>query len=171
MLIALFDMSEGVLVPSIHCYSLNSLKSIIEAYPKDHIKVFKYIFYKTCSDPKMNPFFNLPDEDKEELILQEVKVDFSIDDPLITKALEVCEKLYDTPTKRAYEGMKILVDRLGDFFKKNALSTGRDGSLTAMVSAGKDYQNLRQSFKGVEKDYMEEIEQVRGAQFTAYDQR
>lgn len=173
MLIELFTLDNGVLVPSIHCYSIKSLKAIMEAYPRqeDYLKIYQYIFYKTCSDPKLNPFFNMPEEDKEELILEEIKMNISTDDPVITKAVEVCEKLYDTSTKRAYDGMKTLMDKLAKFFKTQALSVGRDGSITAMVSAAEKYQNLRHSFKGVEKDYLEEIAQVRGQQFTSYDQR
>lgn len=171
MLIDLFTVEGGVLVPSVHCYSLNSLKEVMETFPDNYLKVYLYIFYKTCSDPEKNPFFNLPEEDKEELILNEIKADFSTDNPIITKAVETCEKLYDTPTKRAYEGMKCLMDKLARFMKSQQLSVGRDGSLDSMMRAGERYQNLRQSFKGIEKDYLEEIAQVRGQQFTAYDQR
>lgn len=171
MTIQLFTVENGVLVPTEHCLALNSLKEVMEAFPKNYLKIYLYIFYKTCSDPEKNPFFNMPEEDKEELILQEIKADFSTDDPVITKAIETCEKLYDTPTKRAYEGMKIMMDKLAKFFRTQALSTGRDGSLTAMTQAAAKYQELRQSFKGVEKDYLEEISQVRGGSYVAYDQR
>ncbi len=173
MLIDLFTVEDNVLVPSVHCYSLKALKEIMDVFPKqeDYLRVYLYIFYKTCSDPKTNPFFNLPEEDKDELILQQVKFNFSTDESVITEAIKVCEKLYDTPTKRAYKGMKTMMDKLAKFFENQALSTGRDGSLTAMVQAAGKYQEMRESFKGVEKDYLEEIAQVRGQAFTAYDMR
>ncbi len=171
MLINLFTVENGVLVPTEHCYAINALKEVMDEFPDNYLKVYLYIFYKTCSDPEKNPFFNMPEEDKEDLILQEIKADFSTDERVITQALETCNKLYDTPTKRAYEGMKALMDKLAVFMKNQSLSTGRDGSLTAMMSAGEKYQSLRQSFKGIEKDYMEEIAQVRGGSYTAYDQR
>lgn len=169
MVINLFDLDNGVLVPSLHCYSLKSLKAVQEKFPKDYLKVYKYIFYKTCSDPKLNPFFNMIEEDKEDLIVKESQIDFSLDNPIITEALDTCAKLYDTPTKRAYEGMKTMMDKLALFFKSQALTTGRDGSLTAMTQAAGKYNELRESFKGVEKDYMEEIAQTRGKSFVAYD--
>ena len=171
MLVRVFDVHNGILVPSDSCYTLKTLKDIIDAHPDNHLKILLYVFYMTCWDPDQNPFFNLPEEEKEEVILQEIKADFSTDDPLIKDAIKFCNKLYDTPTKRAYEGMKIMMDKVASFFKTQALSTGRDGSLTPMVAAAKDYQKLRESFKGVEKDYNEEIKnRTRGAKYKAYDQ-
>lgn len=171
MLIKMFDVQDGVLIPTEHCYALKSIKEVIEAFPDNYLKVLLYIFYMTCPDPEKNPFFNIPEDEKESVILGEVKIDFSMDNPVITNAVSFCNKIYDTPTKRAYEGMKIMMDKIADFFKKQQLSTGRDGSLDSMTRTAKDYQKLRESFKGIEKDYNEEIKnRVLGNRFKGYDQ-
>jgi hypothetical protein len=172
ILVRIFDMENGKIIPTVHCYTLKSLKAIIEAYPESYMPMLQYVFYKTCPDPDQNPFFNLPEIDKEELILQEVGADFSTDDPILQEAIAFCDKLYDTPTKRAYRGLKIFMDKIALFFENQSLSTGRDGSLAPMVAAAKNYSDLRASFKDVEKDYKDEIKELaRGDSYTAYDQR
>ena len=172
MIVKLFDVSNGALIPTMHCYSLESLKNVVDAYPDNHLKVLLYVYYMTYPDPDDNPFFNMTEEDREEFILKEINADFSTDNPVITKAIDFCNTLYDTPTKRAYKGIKIMMDKLARFFETQSISTGRDGSLTAMVQAASKYSELRESFKGIEKDYLEEVKTVtRGDSFTAYDQR
>lgn len=171
-IVKIFDIVGGSVVPSEHCYVLKSLKNVVDAYPDDHLKRLAYVFYMTCPDPDLNPFFNVDEEDKQELILKEIEADFSTDDPLLNKAIEFCNSLYDTPTKRAYMGIKIMMDKLAKFFQNQSLSTGRDGSLTAMVAAATKYNELRESFKGIEKEYKDEIKELaRGDSFTAYDQK
>ncbi len=172
MFIRLFDIRDGGLIPSEHCHTLGTLKAIMEEFPDNYVRVYLYIFYKTCSDPAMNPFFNLQEEEREEAILHEIKADFSLDNPVINEAVALCERLYDTPTKRAYDGAKAMMDKLATLFKTGSLTTGRDGSLDSIVRTMEKYQKLRESFKGVEKDYLDEIKaQTRGGSYVAYDQQ
>lgn len=171
MIIKLFDVNDGVLIPSEHCYALKSLNEVIQAFPNNHLKILLYVFYMTCPDPEKNPFFNLPEDEKEEVILGEVKADFSVDDPIITAAITFCNKVYDTPTRRAYEGMKSMMDKIAVFFRQQQLSTGRDGSLDSMTRTAAQYNKLRESFKGIEKDFIEETKnRVLGDRYKAYDQ-
>lgn len=171
-IIRLFDYQNGTIIPTEHCHALKSLKVIMDKYPDNYIKVYLYIYYMTHPDPAENPFFHMDENDKEELILTEIQADFSTDDKDIAKALEFCNTLYDTPTRRAYEGAKSMMDKLAKFFKKGTLTTGRDGSLDSMVRTMEKYDKLRESFKGVEKDYMEEMKAItRGGSFEAYDMK
>lgn len=171
-LIRLFDYNEGAVVPTEHCYILKSLKDIVDAHPEDYLKRLAYVYYMTCPDPDQNPFFNVQESEKSELIFKEIDADFSLDDILLDKAIEFCNSLYDTPTKRAYNGIKVMMDRLASFFQTHTLSTGRDGSLTAVVAAASKYKELRDTFKSIEKDYKDEIKELaRGDAFTAYDQQ
>ena len=106
MLIKLFDIQNGKVVPTEHCYTLNSLKAVMDKYPDTHLAVFQYIFYMTCPDPDINPFFNVPEVDKEELILDEIDMEESLECPKIRHAIDKCAVLYETPTLRAYRGIK-----------------------------------------------------------------
>ena len=48
MIIKLFDIQNSKVVPTEHCYTIKSLKNIMDKYPDDHILIYQYIFYMTC---------------------------------------------------------------------------------------------------------------------------
>ena len=169
-MIRLFDIANGKVVPSEHCYTLKSLKDIMDAYPNDYLSIYAYLFYMTCPNPDLNPFFDAPETEKEEIILREVNADFSTDDDLISHAVKMCEKLYQTPTYRAYMGIKAMLDRLAKYMETTEIEHGRDGNITALVNAAAKFEAIRQSFKGTLRDLEEEQQsQVRGGQNLAYD--
>lgn len=170
-MIRLFDIQNGKVIASEHCYTLKFLKDIMDENPDDYISIFTYLFYMTCPNPDMNPFFDIPEEDKEHLILKEIDADFSLDDDKIVHALNMCKKMYETPTYRAYEGIKIFLDNMAKSMKTETLTFGRDGSAPALLRMAEKYDQVRQSFKGVYRDLMEEQQSsVRGGQNLAYDQ-
>ena len=37
---------------------LTFLKKLMKEYPDTHMQVYQYIFYMSCPNPDMNPFFN-----------------------------------------------------------------------------------------------------------------
>lgn len=170
-MVRLFDIQNGKVVPSEHCYILVPLKSIMEEYGDEAVKVYAYLFYMTCPSPDLNPFFDVPESDKEELILREVDADFSTEDDMVMAGLELCRKLYQTPTYRAYMGIKTMLDRLARYMETTDIEHGRDGNITALVNAAAKFEQIRQSFKGTLRDLEEEQKsQVRGGQNLAYDQ-
>lgn len=170
-MIRLFDILNSKVIPSEHCYTLKFLKDIMEAYPDEYLQIYAYLFYMTCPNPDMNPFFDVPEEDKESFILREIDASFSLDDDLIVTGLDKCKKMYETPTYRAYQGIKIFLDKMGKSMATEDLTFGRDGSSPALLRMAEKYDGVRQSFKGVYKDLMEEQQSsVRGGQNLAYDQ-
>lgn len=170
-MVRLFDIQNGKVVASEHCYTLKFLKDIMDKFPEEHLKVFTYLFYMTCPNPDMNPFFDVPEQDKEELILAETDIDFSLDEPEIERALQRCRQMYETPTYRAYQGIKIALDNMATFMATEKPTSGRDGSATALLRIAERFDMVRQSFKGVYRDLQEEQQStVRGGQNLAYDQ-
>ena len=117
MTIRLFDIQNDKVIPSEHCYILKSLKDIMDNYPENHIKIYQYLFYMTCPNSDINPFFFVPELDKEELILKEIDADFSTEDEDIHLALKFCEKMYATPTSRAYKGIASKTSRFAPHAK------------------------------------------------------
>jgi hypothetical protein len=169
-MIRLFDIQGGKVVPTEHCYTLKSLKDIMDEYGEESSKIYAYIFYMTCPNPDLNPFFDVPEAEKEELILREIDADFSTDDDLVDNAIKLCKKLYETPTYRAYAGIKSMLDRLAKYMETTEIEHGRDGNITALVNAAAKFEAIRQSFKGTLRDLEEEQQsQVRGGQNLAYD--
>lgn len=171
MLIKLFDIQNNIIVPTEHCYTLKALKDIMDEYPEDYLKIYQYLFYMTCPNPDMNPFFYTPDIDKENLIMQQIEGEFSTEDDSIFTALKFCERMYETPTSRAYKGIASMLDRLARYMEVTTITAGRDGNINSLISAAKNYEAIRQSFKGAYKDLQEEqSSRVRGGIGMAYDQ-
>jgi hypothetical protein len=171
MLIKLFDIVNNKVVPTEHCYTISSLNDIMTEYPEDYLKVYTYLFYMTCPNPDLNPFFNVPEHEKEEIIMSEIDMDISTEDDFIIRGMNTCKKLYETPTYRTYVGIKSMLDRLAHYMETTEIQGGRDGNITALVNAAAKFDQIRQSFKGAYKDLAEEQQsQVRGNIGLAYDQ-
>jgi hypothetical protein len=143
----------------------------MDKYPEDYMKVYAFLFYMTCPNPDLNPFFNMPETDREEMVLKELNCSgFTSEDDEVQEGLRLCEKLYETLTVRAYKGFKTMIDRLALYMETTSIEHGKDGNLTALVNAAKNFDAIRQSFKGVENDLKEEQQAlVRGGQEIAYD--
>ena len=170
MIIKLFEVQNNVVIPTEHCYTLKALKDIMEEYPDDYLKIYQYLFYMTCPNPDMNPFFYTPSIDKEALIMTQIDGEFSTEDDSIYVALQFCERMYETPTSRAYKGISSMLDRLGRYMETTSITDGRDGNINSIRALAKDFDSIRQSFKGAYKDLQEEQQsKVRGGQGLAYD--
>jgi hypothetical protein len=172
MVIRLFDVKDKKIFPTEHCYTLEFLKCLMEEYPENYIKIYQYLFYMTCPDPSANPFFNTTALEREKLVLSQIDCDFDPEDYMILQALEQCKKLYETPTVRAYNGISTMLDRLSKYMEDTPITAGRDGNITALLRSAKDFQDIRNSFKGVYQDLLEEqnTKRTRGGRETAYDQ-
>ena len=170
-MVKLFDIANGVVVPSEHCYTLKDLKAVMDNYPDNHVDVYAYIFYMTCPNPELNPFFDVVEHEKEELVMRQLNPTFTAEDAVIIRAIKLCQKLYETPTLRSYMGIKKMLDRLAYYMETAPIEAGRDGNIMALVNTAAKFEDIRQSFKGAYKDLMEEQQStVRGGQNLAYDQ-
>jgi len=172
-IIKLFDIENEKVVLTEHCYTIDTLKVIIDEYPEDHLKIFLFCFYMSCPDRDENPFFNIDELDKEEFIYKHIDAEFSLEDENVMKALEFCKEMYTTVTVRSYIGFKTMLDRLSEYMRTTAISHGRDGNINSIVSAGKNYAGLKESFKAIEKDLEEENKNTiaRGGTELGYDQQ
>lgn len=171
-MVRIFDIQNSKVIPSEHCYTLKFLKDIMDNYPEEHLRIYAYLFYMTCPNPDLNPFFHYPDEEKESIILHEVDGDFSTEDDLIIVALKRCEQMYQTETSRAYYGIKKALDNIALYMSSTPITDGRDGNIAQIGRIAKDFDAIRQSYKGVYKDLMEEQQSsVRGGQNLAYDDK
>lgn len=170
ILTRLFDVQNGIVVPTEHCYTLKALKDLMDEYPDDYLKIYQYLFYMTCPNPDLNPFFFTPDLDKEHLVLEQIEAEFSTEDESIYIALQFCQRMYETPTFRAYKGISTMLDRLARYMENTQITDGKDGNISQMRAVAKDFEAIRSSFKGVYKDLQDEqSSRVRGGQGLAYD--
>lgn len=169
-MVKIFDVQNKQVVPTEFCYTSKTLRRVMEELPDTYLKVYQYAFYMTCPNSDLNAYFDVPEDDKEELIIKELEIDFSLDEDIIVECVDFCKKLYQTPTYRAYLGIKNFLDNLADYMATTKLEHGRDGNITSGVNAAAKFESIRQSYKGALKDMEEEQKStVRGGKSLAYD--
>lgn len=169
-MIKLFEIENNVVKPTEHCQIIKWLRVIPEKYPDNYLKVFAYVFYMACPGEE-NPYFNLPFDSREATVLDDIEADFSTEDDEVIEALEKATVLYETPTVRAYKGITTMLDNITEYMETTAITAGRDGNITSLIRLAKDFDGIRQSYKGVAKDLAAEQEShVRGGQNLGYDQ-
>jgi len=118
-----------------------------------------------------NPYFNLPMEIREETVIEDLSIDFSLEEDEIIEALEKATKMYETPTVRAYNGITTMLDNLTEYMSTTAVTAGRDGNINSLLRIAKEFDAIRQSYKGIAKDLeAEQQTHVRGGQQLGYDQ-
>lgn len=170
MLIQLFDVQDKKIVPSVNCYMIPQLNVIIETFKKDYLKILYYIFCTTCPNGT-NPYVNVDEEHKEEVILSDMKpFEFDLEDRLIIKAQEKCRELYETPSLRLYIAAKKGVDKVAKFLDDNEITTGKDGNAMAYNTYLSKISDYNKQYKDLEKDLLEEQAKVRGNSKIRYDQ-
>lgn len=171
-MIRLLDVENGKVIPTEHCHTIKWLKAIMDEYedPEVYLNAYAYVFYMTCPSQE-NPFYNVPEDSKEDQILDSITINFDTEDDVIQTALEKAESLYETPTLRAYIGMKKMIDNLATYMGTTKIVHGRDGNISALVQAAKNLQAIRESFKGLSADLAAEQQtKVRGDKRLGYDQ-
>lgn len=167
----LFDIQNGKITPTKHCYTISSLKRIMDEYPDEYLSIYSYLFYMTCLNDEENPFANVPEADKEEVVLSEVGGEFSTDDEAIFKAIEVCKKLYSTPTYEMYLSAKIGVENASKYIRNTVIVGGRDGNEAAYLRYLERFSEVRKSFEETWKAFRDEQGgKSRGGNDIAYDQ-
>ena len=173
MIAKLFDIQNNKIVPTEHCYTISWLNDIMVEYEenKEYLKVYMYLYYMTFPNPDDNPYFHIKASEKEEVILDDIKAEFSTEDPLVQIAMGKIIKMYETPTSRAYDGIAGMMDKLAVYMKNTNISDGRDGNISGILAAGSKFEQIRNSFKGAYKDLQDEQEsRVRGGKGLGYDQ-
>lgn len=171
-MIELFELAENSKIkPTKHCYTIGALKRIMDEYPDEYLSIYAYLFYMTCMNEDINPFFNVPEEEKEDMILEQVGGNFSTDEEAIESALQVCRKLYETPTYNAFMGIKAYLERIGTYMRTTQITDGKDGNISQGLRVAEKYNEIRRSFNETYKELQEEQStQSRGGNQIAYDQ-
>ena len=160
-MIKLLDIENNVVIPTVHCKTIKWLSIIEENYPDDFITVYAYIFYMSCPSQE-NPYFNV-------LISAERRSSADID--VILEAVKKATLMYQTPTVRAYQGITTMLDNLTEYMSTTAVTAGRDGNINSLLRIAKEFDAIRQSYKGIAKDLeAEQQAHVRGGQNLGYDQ-
>lgn len=169
-MIRLFEIENKVVKPTEHCLMLKWTKVIKENHPDNFLKIYAYIFYMTCPSED-NPFFNVPKDIREDVVIKELEIEFSLEIDTVINGLKKASELYETPTVRAYNAISVMLDNLATYMETTEVTAGRDGNINSLLRIAKEFDSIRQSYKGVAKDLAAEQEShVRGGQNLGYDQ-
>ena len=72
---------------------------------------------------------------------------------------------------QAYNSLRVMLNNIGGYMETAQVTAGRDGNLPSLIRLAKEFDSIRQSFKGVAKDLAEEQKSTaRGGQDLAYDE-
>ena len=169
-MIPLFDVRDKKVVPSIHCFGIPWLKKVMDSFPDDYIEIYKYIFYLTCPDSTMNPYLNLPEEQREEVILADLKPTFYLEDLLILETIEKCKTMYATPALRSFIGAKKMVDKIGKYLDETEITEGKDSNSMAIDRYMSKLSDYWDTYRKMEGELHKEQSTVRGGVKVRYDQ-
>lgn len=168
-MIPIFDLAGGVPVPSVHCNFIPELKAIKDNFPNDYLKVYAYVFYKTCPDGTLNPYINLPEENRELVIISNIKPDSWLEDLSVLQAINTCEKLYETPTLRAFKAAKKMIDKVAKYLDEQEITDGKDGNGMLIDKFMKSLGDYKDLYDKLEVALKEEQAVSRGRVKVAYD--
>lgn len=173
MIIHLFEVNGKELTPTRHCYALKFLKDIMNNHPEDYIDIFKYLFYMTCPDPVNNPYFNINPIIRETKIIRDNNLQFYTEDDDIVLALEKCEELYKTPTIKAHDAIKGMVENMMEWMGNEKWTSGRDGNVGQFIRIAKEFDELKEKYLSTTKELHEEQKHhgKKGGGQLAYDLR
>lgn len=168
-MISLFDIENGIVVPTIHCSTIKWLKVIQDKFGDKAPKIYAYIFYMSYIG-EQNPYFNLKEEEKEETIPNDLGIDFSLDEPEINIAIKKATELYETPTKRLFLTLKKAVDKISDYMENSMITDGKDGNFDNFMKATTSFEKIAGAYEArLSKLKEEESVAVRGGQQMGYD--
>jgi len=173
MLTSLFEIVGKKPVPSPACYIIPQLKKIMTEYPDDYLNVYAYLFFTTCPDSSINAYRNLPEDEREDTVLADIKFngDVSLEDTTILIAKDKCIKLYETPALRAFMGAKKMVDKVGRYLDETEITDGKDSNAMAIDRFMCKLPEYYDVYDKMETKLAEEHSKVRGAAKLAYDDK
>jgi len=170
MLPDIFDIEKGELVVNVTCLSIPELKAVVEEY-EDPIPALSFLCHMYT--PK-GAYCNVPEEDREDILLEDFPGDYTLEDPVMIDAMRKLEELTLTPTYRYYLDSKYLLEKLGKYGRETSITSGKDGNISAFNMQIKSTGKTILEFKQLEKLAKEELEEgrsrVRGDKRKAYDQ-
>lgn len=170
MLPEILDIEGGHVVINLNVLTIPELRAVNDYY-KNPIPALTFLHHRFHSK---GPYCNTPEEDKEEILIQDFPGEYTLEDEVMIKAIAKLGMLYMTPTYRYYLDNKVLLEKMGTFARTEPITAGRDGNVNAMLSqiksTGKTITEFKQLEKVVQQEMDEHKSRVRGNKKKAYDQ-
>jgi len=151
--IKLFDIKNGRATITEHCYTNAYYSEIIKTYGEfNAVKIFTVFQYMADLNPETNPYANLSEIEKQEVIIRSTCPDLPLsidwDDEVIQEGIELTRKLFETGAYRAYLAIKGLRDKLTEAIQEAQVSVYKeDGNVGELNKALQMYETINESTK------------------------
>jgi len=170
MQIGLFEIVNDKIVPGETTLAIPVLAQIKKDYKKDYLNIYAYLFYMSCWDSR-NVYLNVVEEERSQQILCDLELDISTEEPLIIKALELCQKLYETPAVRGFKACKVMIDQVAVYLETTTpTSTVKFSNVQDISKLMKELPDYIASYNKINEMMKEEQSKIRGNKKIAIDQ-
>ena len=136
MLTKIFTVENGLPKPTLHCYFIPELKTIIEKYPKDHVSMLAFCFYKSCPYKSENPYADFSDIEKDEILIKDfLKKGTNIvpDNLDLLNAIEKLNSLYMTTSSKYLQQNKKNLEDIMEYIGTTTVTDGKEGNLAERI--------------------------------------
>jgi hypothetical protein len=151
-----FLIENGEVIINEHILNIGVLRAVKEFY-KDPLPAFKFLRYKY--DPE-SPFFSVPEEEKDQVLMDEFPGEYTLEDEVMNAAVEWIESRI-TPKQRYLLDCKRLLERIGQYGRVTEIDSGRDGNISAFLTQVRTMGKTVAEFAQVEKIVEMELEEIK----------
>ncbi len=131
-----FDIIDGKVKLTRHCYTIEDYKTIIDTFGEDiATKIFTVYYYVAELIPELNPFANISEVDKLEYVIGKTCPNLPIEidwlDDIYQDGIELTRKSLETSSYRGYLAQKTLKDRVINVIQNTPVSASKDDGNTS----------------------------------------
>lgn len=168
---SLFKFVNGKATITDHARNIWYYDNLIDKYGEEvAVKLFTIFQYMADLNPATNPYVNVSEEEKLEVIIRSIcpELDISIDwdDVEITECIELTRKLFETVTYRKFLASKILLDKITYEIEHVNVVLDKEGGNSAEIDkAYKLFEIVNEQTKKLFQEYLDEqvgMVQVKG---------
>lgn len=166
MQVKLWDIKNGNVIISEHCFTNWYLKDIIDRYGNAvAVKIFTVLQYMSDLNPETNPYSEIREDEKLEFIVRnvcpELPLEVDWDDDVIQEAILSVKQMYETKTYRTYLASKKLIDKLtSELETVNVSLRKEDGNIGEINKAYVTFETLREGAKKAFAEFEKENNMV-----------
>lgn len=154
-MVEIFDIENGKVVITPITLLVPELKAIHDNYAQP-IQVLAYIaFMRSIS--KKNPYRDVPEEDREAMLLRDFPGDYKPTDHLIAEAFNKIDAL-EPSVIRFFRSVKGLVDKLSVYCDSVLLDDSKDGNLTNVLRIVKEAKTTIITFSQAEEEVAAQLQ-------------
>jgi len=149
--IKLFDVKNGKATITNHCYTNVYLKTIIDTFGEmDAVKIFTVFQYMADLNPETNPYANISEVEKLEVIVRACAPDLPLEvdwnDEVFEEGIELTRKMFETGTYRAYLALKTVRDKLtAEMYMVDISMYKDDGNVGEVKKALEVYEMIHEA--------------------------